>query len=146
MDPGELFNQIGIVQDRDILAELVMGQYDLAKRKTTALGCTKPEGWPSYASRKIGLIPTSADGTRENPSSLDAERPSQLQPYSSHQKWRRIGVSWWRGRICRASGRMLLRKAKWICKSCLFQTLGNLLGPIARLVSTEGLEKPKKKT
>ena len=32
MDPRELFNQIGIVQDRDILAELVMGQYDLAKR------------------------------------------------------------------------------------------------------------------
>ena len=32
MDPRELFNQIGIVQDRDILAELVMGQYDLAKK------------------------------------------------------------------------------------------------------------------
>ena len=32
MDQRELFNQIGIVQDRDILAELVMGQYDLAKR------------------------------------------------------------------------------------------------------------------
>ena len=31
MDPWELFNQIGIVKDRDILAELVMGQYDLAK-------------------------------------------------------------------------------------------------------------------
>ena len=32
VDPRELFNQIGIVQDRDILAELVMGQYDLAKK------------------------------------------------------------------------------------------------------------------
>ena len=32
MDPRELFNQIGIVQDRDILAELVMCQYDIAKR------------------------------------------------------------------------------------------------------------------
>ena len=32
MDLRELFNQIGIVQDRDILAELVMGQYSLAKR------------------------------------------------------------------------------------------------------------------
>ena len=32
MDPRELFNQIGIVQDRNILAELDMGQYDLAKK------------------------------------------------------------------------------------------------------------------
>ena len=32
MDPRELFNKIGIVQDRDRLAELTMGQYDLAKR------------------------------------------------------------------------------------------------------------------
>ena len=53
-------------------------------------------------------------------------------------------MSWWRGRICSAFGQMLLRQAKWICKSCLFQTLGNLLGPIARLVSPEGLKKPKK--
>ena len=70
------------------------------KETTNALGCTKPEGWPSYAFRKIVLIPTSADGTRESPWSLDAERPSQLLPYSPHQEWRRIGVSWWRGRIC----------------------------------------------
>ena len=146
MDPRELFNQIGIVQDRDILAELVMGQYDLAKRNNNCSWLYEARRMAAYASRKIGLIPTSTDGTQENPSSLDAEKPSQLQLYSPHHEWRRIGVSWWRGRICRASGQMLLQQAKWICKSCLSQTLGNLLGPIPQLVSTEGLEKPKKKT
>ena len=147
MDPRELFNQIGIVQDRDILAELVMGQYDLAKKNNNC-------SW-LYEARRMAVLclPENWVDThlcswnRKNPSSLDAERPSrQLQPYSPHQEWRRIGVSWWRGRICRAFGQMLLQQAKWMCKSCLSQTLGNLLGPIARLVSTEGLEKPKKKT
>ena len=54
MDPRELFNQIGIVQDRDILAELVMGQYYPAKRnnncswlyeaRSMAVLCL-PENW-----------------------------------------------------------------------------------------------------
>ena len=37
MDLRELFNQNGIVRNWDILAELVMGQYDLAKRNNNSL-------------------------------------------------------------------------------------------------------------
>ena len=64
MDPRELFNQIGIVQDRDILAELVMGQYDLAKRNNN---CSWLYQARRMAFQKIGLIPISAGGTRGSP-------------------------------------------------------------------------------
>ena len=143
----ELFNQIGIVQDRDILAELVMGQYDLAKKNNNC-------SW-LYEARRMAVLclPENWVDThlcRWNPGKpLISGRRKTKPPTSSVQstpgmaKDRRV---LWRGRICRAYGQMLLQQAKWMCKSCLSQTLGNLLGPIARLVSTEGLEKPKKKT
>ena len=48
VDPRQLFNQIGIVQDRDILAELVMGQYDLAKKNNNC-------SW-LYEARRMAIL------------------------------------------------------------------------------------------
>ena len=124
MDPRELFNQIGIVQDRDILAELVMGQYDLAKKNNNC-------SW-LYEARRMAVLCLPENWVDTNLCRWNPGKPlisgrrktNQLQPYSPHQEWRRIGVSWWRGRICRASGQMLLRQANGCASRACPRPLG----------------------